>query len=338
VGIAAVAVVGASITAADARIPGVGNGIQVTTDAPDLRTVKIVDNDLKRVQYCYDQPINGTPAANRFILQTYDANRFLQGQSVAVDADSQSCARVTFAGGADLQQATIGTDISGGAVDASNRPSTIGTEPLGGSGATPMSGRTTAPDLVSAAIDGNPAPGGAGGTIRYTFDEAIDPALVPVAANFRFYDEAGNTRVGTAVVSRDANSVRVAFASPVSTGARAFALGGAVRDVPQSGNVTGGSLTTDSGADAVALGGRPTARRSLASRVVPVSSRSPTTRTSTQARPRRCRLSSTTARRHRPPTSSPSPGRRTRRSARRSAWPWATRRPRSSDSSISAGR
>lgn len=254
-GVAAVAAVGASITGAEARIPGLGNGLPVTTDAPDLRSATIVDLDLKAVNFCYDQPLNGTPVASRYLIQTYDANRFLQGVAATIAANTnQLCARVTFPATADLRQGTIATDTSGGVQDAEGRRSTIGTEPLTGSTVTPVAGRTTAPDLLSGAVDSNAVPGGAGGSITYTFDETIDAALAPVAGQFRFYDEAGTVRVGAVVVSRTETSVRVGFAQPVSTAVRAFTLAGAVRDSPQSGNVVAGRpTTTPSGADAVAL-------------------------------------------------------------------------------------
>ena len=248
-GVATVAVIGASITGAEARIPGVGNGVQQATDAPDLRSVSIDAFDLRRVKYCFDQPLNGAPAATGFLIQTYDSKRFIQSTSAAISAGDQSCVQATMGSGADLGQGTIGSVSPNAVADAAGRRNLASSEPLGGSSATPIAGRTTGPDLVAAPRDLDSK------SILFTFDENV-VGDVP-ATNFAFVDDKGFPTTGTSATRPSGNTVRVTFTETAGGGtvgaaAGAFSAAGAVSDAPQSGIfVPGTPLSTPSGTGAI---------------------------------------------------------------------------------------
>lgn len=247
-GAATVAVIGGTITGAEARIPGVGNGVQQSTDAPDLRSVTIDAADLRRVKFCFDQPLNGTPAAAGFIIQTYDSKRFIQSTSASISAGDQSCVQAIMGSSADLAQGTVGSVQLDAVADAAGRRNVSTSEPLGGSVAAPIGGRTTGPDLVAAPKDLDSK------SILFTFDENLDGPVN--AANFAFVDDKGFRTTGTTATRPSGNTVRVTFTETagggtVAAAAGAFSTAGAVRDAPQSGVfVTGTPLSTPSGTGA----------------------------------------------------------------------------------------
>lgn len=244
-GVATAAVIGTTIAVAEARIPGVGNGVQQTTDAPDLRSVNIDAGDLRRVKFCFDQPLNATPSATGFLIQTYDSKRFIQSASATIAPDSQSCVLAIMGSGADLAQGTIGSVQGDAVTDAAARRNVPSSEPLGGSVATPAAGSTTGPDLIGAARDL------ADSSIVFTFDENLDGSPVN-PASFAYVDDKGFVTRGTSVAGQGGNAVRVVFTETAGGGtvgaaAGSFVDAGAVRDAPQSGVfVAGLTLSTPS--------------------------------------------------------------------------------------------
>ncbi|WP_158276901.1 hypothetical protein [Paraconexibacter algicola] len=251
------------------RVPGAGFGLAVTTEGPDLVGAAIDAPDLRRVRYCFDQPLNGSPAAGDFLVQTYDALRFMRGTSATVDPANQACALVTFAATANLAEGTVAQVQATAVRDAANRTNPPASEPLGGSSAKPVAGATTAPDLTAADASDTAAGTGAdgpdngnapdaysGGTILFTFDEDLAPGSI-TAGRFVFFDDAGTARPGAVIKTRPGdqigrNQVRIGFNSPVSSATRIVARASAATDQPQSGAFGGASLATPSSLGAIA--------------------------------------------------------------------------------------
>ncbi len=271
-GVATVAVVGASITGAEARIPGVGNGVQPSSDAPNLRSATIIGADLgdsqpEKLRYCFD--VNVTPGASTaFFVETYDSTRSMQGGGeVVLDPSDQRCVQVSFANGLDVKQGTIGIVVPGAVSRAGGTVTNFeASEPLGGSISAPVAGRTTAPDLVSVDVNAAASGGAPGGTVKYTFDEDIDPDLPATvgatdpptsrASLFFFYRDNGDLVAGTNFlgVSTDRRAVTIGFDEAVSGGRVFLANDTAVRDRPQSAAEAGLPLTTSSGIGAITTG------------------------------------------------------------------------------------
>ncbi|MDQ3631806.1 MAG: hypothetical protein M3417_11175 [Actinomycetota bacterium] len=262
-GVATVAAVGTTIAVAEARIPGVGNGLQQSTDSPDLRSVNIDAGDLRRVKYCFDQPLNATPAATGFLIQTYDSKRFIQSTSAAVAAGEQNCVQAIMGSGADLNQGTIGSVQGDAVADAAGRRNVPSSEPLGGSAASPVAGRTTGPDLIGAVRDLDDK------SIVFTFDENLDGGAI-APASFAFVDDKGFVTRGASLGAQGGNGVRVRFTETagggtVAAAAGAFSDAGAVRDAAQSGVfVAGTPLSTPSATGAITFSDN-SARTKLAS-------------------------------------------------------------------------
>lgn len=267
-GLAAVPVV-SQAASEDRRVPGAGNGLAISTAGPDLASAVIEAADLKRVKYCFDQPINGTPTANRFIVQTYDALRYLQGTSASVDPTNQACALVTFSPNANLAEGTVAQVLDSAVSDAASRGNSLASEPLGGSSAKKVPGATTAPDLTAAdnsdtgagtgedgSDEGAEADAYSGGTILFTFDEDLAPGSI-TANRFVFFDDAGTARTGAVIKTRPGdqigrNQVRIGFNSPVSNAARIVTRYNAATDFPQTAAFGDASLATPSSLGAIA--------------------------------------------------------------------------------------
>lgn len=240
----ALAVLPTAGDAAPRHVPGTGNGAQITTNGPDLRSAAIVDN--QNVQFCFDQVVNGALAGTGFYVQTYDASRYFRSTSAAISISNPNCVRAQFPANADLGQGTIGS-IAGGAVTIAGGLSSLpSSEPLGGSGATPRAGDTTAPDLQGVDVNRDAK------TITYKFDEQL--TNLGAAASFYFNDAEGFTREATAV-SVNGTAVTATFAQDVGTAERAGVRAGAVSDRPATGTyIAGRPLATPAGAAAVGIG------------------------------------------------------------------------------------
>ena len=249
-GVATLAVIGASITGAEARIPGVGNGVQQTTDGPDLRSVTLDAPDLRRVKFCFDQALESVPGQTGFFVQSYDSKRFIQSTSAVIASGTENrCVQAIMGSAASLSEGTIGSVDSDAVVVAGGVKNLSSSEPLGGSTATPVAGRTTGPDLIGATKDADSK------SIVFSFDESFvgDPA----ASNFSYVDDKGFPTGGKTATRTASNAVRVTFeetagGGTVAAAASAFSTAGAVSDAPQSGvSVAGTPLSTPSGTGVV---------------------------------------------------------------------------------------
>jgi hypothetical protein len=275
----ALAVVAA--TPAAARVPGIGNGLQVTTDGPDLRSaVLVADPARKLVDACFDSPL-AERKDSAFVVVGYDAARFVRAVSTEyVPGTGGSCVRARFSDRANLAEGSILVLEDAAVRDAAGRFSAPSSEPLEGSSLTPLAGRTTGPDLVRVQIsdapppdpdgtpfDPNPSadnPPATGGTITYVFDEPLDPGATPNPSLFGYADDVtGDSESKYRYVTAydpAAATVSVAFdqtngAPALSNSTRAYAKAGAVQDVPASANSQGGTAATPSAGDALRLAG-----------------------------------------------------------------------------------
>lgn len=256
-------------TAAFGHIPGVGNGLAPTTNAPDLRSVSLLENDLadgvpEKARFCFDGSIENVTAApaSTIAIQTYDARRAMNPGTAGKDSANGNCIIASFPNGTDLAQGSIGEVVPGAVTDVQNRANDYASEPLQGSAAGTAPGSTTGPDLTGVAVNTDPP---TAKTITYTFDENINPAPAVAydATQFGFYNGAG-AAVGApaGAVNISANKATVGFgASAELTGAttRFFVNPGAVQDRPQTGALPGVTLFTPSsrGIVATASSGRP---------------------------------------------------------------------------------
>lgn len=226
-------------TAAFGHIPGVGNGLAPSTNAPDLRSVTIMPYDLndgitEKARFCFDsalETLSGAPAGT-FAIQTYDARRAMNPASLAKATDDGRCLIASFPSGTDIAQGTVGEVVPGAVGDVSGRTNDYASEPVGGSVSASRAGATTGPDLLSVAVDASSA---ANVLIVYTFDESINPAAY-APGNFGYYNNEGNAVAGTGAVSISGDKATVAFgpAPSAATATRFFVNPGAVQDRPQS--------------------------------------------------------------------------------------------------------
>ncbi len=247
-GVAAVAVVGASITGADAHIPGVGNGLPPTTNAPDLRSVKIVrlnltEADSERALYCFDQSVANAGPAAAYGIQGYDSAKSFTPTSVSRSTDADNCVLADFSDGADLSQGTTGVVRPGAVSNTGTVANNYASEPLEGSAVVPAAGATTGPDLVAAEPD---IQGANNYSVLYTYDEPLNPnpAVAYNAANFIVFDNSGTPVPGVSVDTPNptGKSIRINYGTfNTKNGNQVYTSNfGAVQDRPMTvGGVTG---------------------------------------------------------------------------------------------------
>lgn len=253
---ASAGVLAVAATAAFAHIPGVGNGLAPSTNAPDLRSVQILDNDLgdgvvEKARFCFDSAIENVTgsAGNHIAIQSYDARRAMNPTSAGKDSQNSSCIIASFASGTDIAQGSVGEVVPGTVTDIQNRPNDYGSEPVSGSQASTGAGATTGPDLVGVSVSTDPPNAK---TITYTFDENINPAPAAayVATAFGFYNAAGTAIAAPAgAVNISGNKATVGFganADLTAATSRFFVNPGAVQDRPQTNGVGGLAVVTPS--------------------------------------------------------------------------------------------
>jgi hypothetical protein len=208
------------------------------TDRPDLVSVTLDPTNAyltrEAASFCFDAPVSSTITAGKFRVKTYDASRYLTGQTATLDgASGGKCVVVTFHPVVDLKtQGSIG-EVDASAVTASGLPNSTAGAPLTGSVLAPRPGQTTGPDLVatSASI--------ANHTVEYTFDQQIDPMNID-ATQFGTARSNGAQDLGTSVALVDnvaRNMVRIQFPNDaeLDTAVRYFVRRGAVRTLPFDG-------------------------------------------------------------------------------------------------------
>jgi hypothetical protein len=143
-----------------------------TTLGPDLRTVRVTDNSLDEVTFCFDENVDDTPIQDNFFhLQGYDEDKIATGNNSALDTDRR-CVIVRFNNSEmDVNQYTIGVVEQNAVIDEPgnfNNPqnsATLQNTALGPGG---QDGRTGGPDLVSTTDVSST------NDVLYTFDESLD--------------------------------------------------------------------------------------------------------------------------------------------------------------------
>jgi len=225
----------------EAHIPGVGNGLAPTTNAPDLRAVGIIrlnltEADSERAVYCFDQNIAnvGPPAA--YGIQGYDSTKSFTPSSVTRFTGADNCVLADFADGADLSQGTTGVVRPGAVSNTGSIANSLASEPLGGSAVGPAAGATTGPDLVGA----EPDIAGGNYSVLYTYDEPLNPSpgIAYSAADFVVFDNSGGANPGVSVLTPNptGRSIRINYGTfNTQNGNQVYTSNfGAVQDRPMT--------------------------------------------------------------------------------------------------------
>jgi putative cell wall-binding protein len=193
---------------------GVGAGPQLRTAGPDLLAVTIINgipNDAvpNQVRFTYDEAVLN-PVVGDFSLGGPDSDTGLVANAASIDSADPNSVIAQFTDATDLRTFTIGTSDEGAVTDGANF-SVTASKPLGGSSATTTSGRTAAPDLVSA------TPNVTAQEVTYCFDQPINNAAID-PTDFGFYTDSGARSQGTAFTapSGTQNCVTVQFQNPVT--------------------------------------------------------------------------------------------------------------------------
>lgn len=250
---------------AQARVPGIGNGLPVTTDGPDLRSATIVGFGKSTVTFCFDQTVRpgGNPAD--FRVRSYDSRRYWIGKSIDSNQPEERCLNVSF--GVSVAQGTIGEVVGPGATFGTNQFSTApSSEPLTGSEVSARDGATSGPDLIRVSREGS--------DLYFTYDEPIAPESFANTATNRNRFGVENQAVlevtrplsiGPVPGEATSTTVKARFASNVASEAiMAVSFEGAVTDL---GHDQGG--VTPSPATELVIEGRDV--RSAGGGVYPVS-------------------------------------------------------------------
>jgi hypothetical protein len=239
VGMAVLAFPLLAVGTAQAAIAGAAP--ESTSNRPDLVSVKVLDST--DADFCFDKTLNnvGFAGAN-FRLGGYNASRSIGAAAAALEQTfdtSGKCVRAIYTAGntggatiGDITQYTIGT-VTAGAVQtgaAITNPETDSAPLTFPASMTPThngtAGFTAGPDLVSVLVDPTT------NTITYVFDQNIDTATAPVAADFDFTRSGGTQCFGATVVAASGQTVTVQYGPvatcPVTDAQRAGALAGAI--------------------------------------------------------------------------------------------------------------
>ena len=260
---------------APAHIPGVGNGLAPTTNAPDLRSVQVLAGDLddglpEQARFCFDASVAKVvegAAGGVFALHAYDAKRAMNAMSASRDTANDTCAIASFAPGTDVTQATIGAVAPGAVTDLQNRTNTLASEPVAGSAHTAFAGSTTGPDLLGVVVNADEA-----GHKRasYMFDETLNraPAAPYEASQFGFYsalDTPISAPAGAVSISGKSATVDFLATPNLETATRFFINPGAVQDRPQTTSYGGLPVVTASSPDVLSRGPLSVARAEMVS-------------------------------------------------------------------------
>jgi Calx-beta domain len=206
-----------------------GSPPNTTTAGPDLRSAQVTNVAQDRVKVCFDQPVASfAPNANSFHLVGYNDIANAMGQSIGTDADP-NCLQVDFTNTprAVTQYTILNVDagaVSNTSLSNQNLDSSVALTGISlGNGGLP--GRTTGPDLVSAAKD-SAVPN----DVIYTHDEVLDP-LSCSAGNFGFWRNDGTRQMGAVgcAITPDSTVARVSFLDTTNA-VRFFELQNAVAE------------------------------------------------------------------------------------------------------------
>lgn len=185
------------------------------------------------VTYCFDEDVTvATQNAPLFGVSGYDSAVMRAASSVA--SAGATCVAATFAAAGFPAQLTLAFVLAGAAQDsesvsnvAQSRALTQPTDPATAAGP----GRTTAPDLVSAAAAN-------ANDVDFTFDEAVLDAST-VLDRFGIVDAAGTETQPASKVSVTGAVVRMRFTAALPGAFRAFTDQGAVTDAAGEFSPTG---------------------------------------------------------------------------------------------------
>lgn len=207
-------------------------GNPLTTAGPDLRSVAVTDVGSAQTRFCFDQPVaNFGGNFADFHLVGYDEVVTAAGTSLGADADPK-CVLVNFGNsGSDISQYTVGTvDASALTNSSASNPNIEGAAALSninlGTGG--IGGRTTGPDLVTAAKDATIP-----NDVLYTFDEKLRTTVCDFT-KFGYFTSATPTVKNQAAIACNISGAsptvaRVSFASTTNA-VRFFVETGAVTD------------------------------------------------------------------------------------------------------------
>ena len=222
---------------ASAAIGASGNPL--TTAAPDLRTVAVVNVPAEIARFCFDQPVaNFAGNAGDFRLAGYNSAIQTTGTSIGTVPGEANCLDVEFANAlVELTQYTVGTVQPGAVTNASASNGNVESAAaltninLGPGG---LAGRTSAPDLTGATVAGN--------DVLFNFDEKLLSTSCTNPALFAMWDNADptpNRTVGILCsVDPGSSTARVTFPSTANA-ARFVATQGAVTDPAMEANPIG---------------------------------------------------------------------------------------------------
>ena len=215
------------------------------TDGPDLISVTLdptnAYGDRQAATFCFDTALQTSYTAANFFVKTYDANRFLQGQTASVDPGNGACVIVTFNPQIDLAtQGSLGEVDAGAVQSLASQPNYFSSAPLMGSSLAQRPGQTTGPDLLSA------TPRQSDFTVEYVFDQQVDRTAENINAGaFGVVDNDGTEVAGASLTQVDtATSTKVRITFPngtnVQSAARYFNRRNAVRTLAYDGLSGGG--------------------------------------------------------------------------------------------------
>ena len=216
-----------------AKVPGAPTAPHAVTSGPDLVSVALAANS---AQFCFDATV-ALDDATGFVLQGYNSDVRLASTAASLAADTH-CVTATFTA-PDISQITDGIVLAATVHnDTGTAVANIADVRAVGAAPVPATGRTTAPDLVSATPSGT-------NDIDFVFDEGV--ASVTNATRFGYADSVGNDVDAASAVAQTATTVRAHFAAAVpATRTRSFAQNGAVKDAYGEDNPTeaiGGATT-----------------------------------------------------------------------------------------------
>jgi hypothetical protein len=272
-------------SAAEAYVGGPGNGKRMVTDRPDATGVTVLDGTRdgldNTVRYCFDVTLQRVANPQGFFIHTYDSGRFMRARTAAIDSEPSrnNCVVAIFDDEQDVGEGTVATIADNAVFDSANRGNPQNAEPLAGSRATPVGGRSTGPDLIGVATRPDQS------QATFVFDEQLDeraindfgdcnpadgvqPCNGPAEVAGRFFYETDASDAGTDIVAgativtgkASGNRITVQF-GPGMAQAKRFGYFGAgphptvyPRDLPQ---FSGGATNAPPGTFGGNSSGRP---------------------------------------------------------------------------------
>lgn len=208
-GAGVLAALAATAPSAGAAIAG---GTPLVTDTrPDLVSAQRRDGEQttpRRVRFCFDARLrSGEVAGQGFELVDYDRSEAERSTEAVVDPEDDRCAIAVFGDDVDLREYTVATADQGAVRDvAHDKVNLRDAVPFSASTGRIRGGLTTAPDVLSVAVDE------AYEELVLRFDRRIEPGSVQPGA-FSYYQAGGGvvTADGATLDASSGTIVRVHF-------------------------------------------------------------------------------------------------------------------------------